>query len=129
MSTDEEQIRQLVATWMEATRSGDRDKVLSLISEDAVFLIPGRPPMRKAEFAEASRAQAGAAAPKIEGRSEIQEVTVAGDWAFAWARLRVTMTPTDGSAAVERAGHTLSVFKKEAGRWLLARDANLLAKV
>jgi uncharacterized protein (TIGR02246 family) len=129
MSSDEEQIRRLVATWMEATRAGDTDKVLSLMTNDAVFLVAGRPPMRKPEFAQASRAQAGAAAPTIDGNSDIQEVVVAGDWAFAWARLRVTMTPVDGSAAIERAGHTLTVFRKEAGRWLLARDANLLVRV
>jgi hypothetical protein len=28
---------------------------------------------------------------------------------------------------VERSGHTLTVLRKEQGRWLLARDANLLA--
>jgi len=28
-----------------------------------------------------------------------------------------------------RAGHTLSILRKENGRWLLARDANLLSPV
>jgi uncharacterized protein (TIGR02246 family) len=129
MSSDEEQIRQLVATWMEATRTGDTDLVLSLMTEDVVFLVPGRPPMRKAEFAQAASAQAGAAAPKFDGKSEIQEVTVTGDWAFMWSRLSVTATPADGGPPIERAGHTLTVFRKEAGRWLLARDANLLVRV
>jgi ketosteroid isomerase-like protein len=34
-----------------------------------------------------------------------------------------------GGAAVTRAGHTLTIFRKEAGRWLLCRDANLLTRV
>lgn len=30
---------------------------------------------------------------------------------------------------MKRAGHTLSVLRKQDGRWVLARDANLLAPV
>ena len=129
MQSDEDQIRGLVMTWMSATKAGDVDTVLSLMSDDAVFLIPGRPPMRKEEFAAAARAQSSQTAPKIDGTSEIQEIQVAGDWAFIWTRLSVVATPPDGSPPIERAGHTLTVLKKVEGRWLLARDANLLAPV
>jgi uncharacterized protein (TIGR02246 family) len=131
MQSDERQIRDLVRTWMEATKAGEIDKVLELMTEDAVFLVPGHPPMRKSDFEQQAKAQArqkGQPAAVIDGRSEIQEVTVSGDWAFLWSRLSVTMTPP-GGAAVERAGHTLTVFKKDGGRWRLARDANLLAVV
>ena len=130
MPSDEEQIRQIVSQWMEATRAGKVDAILPLMTEDAVFLIPGRPPMRKADFATqaAAQAQAGQAAPVIEGRSEIQEVQVSGELAYLWSRLSVTVTPP-GGAAMERAGHTLTVFRKEGGTWRLARDANLLAPV
>jgi ketosteroid isomerase-like protein len=85
--------------------------------------------MRKAEFAAAARAQAGPGGPTFDGASDIQEVKVVGDWAFVWAKLSVTATPADGSPPIERAGHTLTVFTKQNGRWLLARDANLLAPV
>ena len=122
--SDEQQIRDLVATWMAATQSGDVDTVLSLMTDDVVFLVPGRV-MRKADFESAARAQAGANAPTIDGSSELQEIQVAGDWAFAWTKLSVVVTPPRG-AAMKRAGHTLTVFRKENGRWKLARDANLL---
>jgi len=127
MKNDEELIRELVSTWMAATKAGDADTVLGLISEDAVFLLPGRAPMRKAEFAAAARAQAGDDAPEFDGASEIQELKVLGDWAFMWTELTLITTPSDGSAPSKRAGNTLSVLKKEKGKWLLARDANLLA--
>jgi uncharacterized protein (TIGR02246 family) len=64
----------------------------------------------------------------MEGDSEIQEVQVLGDWAFLWSRLRVVATPPGGTPT-ERAGHTLTILRKENGRWLLARDANLLSPV
>jgi uncharacterized protein (TIGR02246 family) len=129
MQNDEEQIRQLVATWMAASKSGDVDTVLNLIAQDAVFLVPGRPPMHKSEFATASRTQSNQGRPRIDGTSEIQEIKVLGDWAFMWTKLAIVATPPDGSAPIERAGHTLTILKKEDGKWLLARDANLLSPV
>ena len=129
MQSDEAQIRQLVSNWMAATKAGDVDAVLNLIADDAVFLVAGRSPMRKAEFAAAARAQAGHGGPTFNRTSDIQEVRVVGDWAFVWAKLSVTAMPADGSPPIERAGHTLTVFAKQNGKWLLARDANLLAPV
>lgn len=128
MNTDELQIRELVATWMAATRDGDVEKVLSLMTEDAVFLVEGQPPFGKQKFAESMRAPIGKPRARIEGESEIQEVQISGALAFAWARLRVDVTPPQG-ATIRRAGHTLTVFRKTGGRWRLARDANLLMVV
>ena len=127
--TDEQAIRQLVSTWMAATRAGDVETVLSLMSDDVVFLVPGRPAMRKEDFAAAARAQAGSDAPHFDGASEIQEIKILGDWAFMWTRLTVVATPPGGGKSMTRAGHTLSILKRENGRWVLARDANLLAPV
>jgi uncharacterized protein (TIGR02246 family) len=129
LSEDEKQIRQLVATWLTASKAGDIDTVLSLLTDDVVFLGPGRPPMHKDEFAAAMRAQAGQASPKIDGSSDIREIEVMGDRAFMWTALRVVATPPDGSPAITRAGHTLSILKKVNGQWRLARDANMLALV
>ena len=126
MQDDEQQIRELVATWMAATKAGDVETVLGLMTDDVVFLVPGRPPMGKAEFAAAARAQASGDAPRFDGSSDIQEVQVAGDWAWLWSRLRVVVTPADGSPPLQREGHTLTVLRRSQGRWLLARDANLL---
>jgi len=127
--SDEEQIRQLVSTWMSASKAGDTGTVLSLMSDDVVFLVPGRPPMiGKQAFAAASQPPAGGPAPQIEGTSEIQEIKVLGDWAYMWTRLTVVVTPP-GGAPMRREGHTLTILRKEQGKWVLARDANLLAPV
>lgn len=128
MRSDEAEIRQLVADWMAATKAGDARKVLSLMTDDVVFLTPGGV-MRKSDFAAAAEAQATGQAPAFEGSSEIQEINIAGDWAYMWARLSVTVTPPGGAPSMRRAGHTLTVLRKENGRWLLARDANLLTPV
>jgi uncharacterized protein (TIGR02246 family) len=129
MTNDERQIRLLVATWMAATKAGDVEKVLSLMADDAVFLLPGQPVMRKADFAVAARTQAGADAPQIDGVSEIQEIRVFGDWAFMWTKLKVVVEMPGQAKSMTRAGHTLTILHKCDGKWLLARDANLLAPV
>lgn len=129
MTDDEREIRDLVRGWLQATRDGDVDTVLAMMAEDAVFLVPGQPPMRKADFAAAARAAQGAAAPRIEACSDIQEIRVAGDWAFVWSHLEVSVTPPGRDRALRRAGHTLSVLQRLDGRWRLARDANLLVPV
>ena len=127
--SDEQAIRDLVATWMNATSDGDVQTVLGLMTEDAVFLTPGRAPMTKTDFSKAAEAQSRGKAPKFEGHSEVLEVQVMGDWAYMRSRLSVTITPQDGSLPTRREGHTLTVLRKEDGHWKLARDANLLAPV
>lgn len=125
--SDETQIRDLVAAWMYATRTHDVEAILELMTDDVVFLVPGRPPMGKAEFEAAARAQAAGDAPRLEGRIEIRELQVFEDWAFMWSQLSVVATPPNGGPPTTRSGHTLTVFRRKEGRWLLARDANLLA--
>src|SRR5262245_38392290 len=125
MTDDERAIRKLIESWLAASAAGDIDGVLALMSEDVVFLTPGRPPFGKEAFAAASRASAGKV--RIEGTSEVQEVVIAGDTAHGRARLQVTATPVAGGEPRRLSGHTLTVFRKQPdGRWLLARDANLL---
>jgi uncharacterized protein (TIGR02246 family) len=127
--SDEQEIRKLVETWMAASKAGDTDTVLRLMADDVVFLMPGHPPMGKAGFAAAAEAQAAGEAPTFDGTSEIREIKVLGDWAFMWTKLTVVATPPGGTPATTRSGHTLSVLRKENGKWVLARDANLLAPV
>jgi uncharacterized protein (TIGR02246 family) len=129
MQSDEQEIRQLVSTWMAASKAGDVDTVLSLMADDVVFLVPGQPVMRKADFAVAARSQASKDAPQFDGTSEIQEIQILGDWAFMWTKLTVVVTPPGGAQSMTRAGHTLSILKKQNGKWVLARDANMLAPV
>ena len=123
MTDDDQAIREVVETWMRATRSGDTATVLSLMTKDAVFMVPGREPFGREAFEVAA---AGESAPQIDGTNEIVEIQVLGDWAFTRNRIDLTVTPPAGDA-VRRSGYTLTLFRKEAdGRWRLARDANLL---
>ena len=130
MNSDEREIRELVTTWMTASKAGDTDTVLSLMTEDVVFLLPGRLPMiGRAAFAAASQSPPGQPRPQFDGTSEVQELQVLGDWAYMWTMLTVIVTPPNGAPPITRAGNTLTIFKKQGDKWLLARDANMLVTV
>jgi len=126
MENDEQAIREMIDTWLQASRAGDTKKVLTLMADDVVFLTPSQPPMRGKEAFAASQ---GAFLQNIEleTTSEIQEIKVLGDWAYTWTKLAVTVTPKNGGPSATRSGNTLSILRKENGRWVIYRDANMLA--
>ena len=124
--SDEQSIRDLMDTWLRATTAGDLQTVLTLMSDDAVFLVPGQPPMHgKRAFAEAFQAMHPVV--RIEATHENREIQVHGDIAWCWSYLTVTITPRNGGRPSRRTGHTLSILRKEpGGNWVVIRDANLL---
>ncbi|MDX8520746.1 SgcJ/EcaC family oxidoreductase [Mesorhizobium dulcispinae] len=124
MTDDEAAIRRVVETWMAASRKGDLETVLGLMTDDVVFMVPGKAPFGKEAFAAASK---GMGETRIDGDSDIVELNVLGDWAYIRNRIDMTVTPPGGEP-VRRSGYTLTLLRKEGdGRWRLARDANLLA--
>lgn len=125
MDPDEQAIRSLISTWMEATATGDLPRVLELMADDVVFLGPGRPPMRgRNDFAAASKAMRA----RVESAADIQEVRVFGDWAYCWNQLTVTIQPAGGGAPNRLSGPVLSILRKQPdGRWVIFRDANMVS--
>jgi uncharacterized protein (TIGR02246 family) len=124
-TTDEQAIRKLIDDWMQATARGDLDQVLSMMSEDVVFMTAGREPFGKQEFAAQSQ---GLKDGKIEGRANPVEIKVLGDWAYLRNHIDLTMTP-QGGQPTKRAGYTLTILKRQPdGRWVITRDANLMPR-
>jgi uncharacterized protein (TIGR02246 family) len=125
MTEDERAIRELIATWMAASQAGDSETVLGLIADDAVFMVVGQEPFGKDAFRAASQGQKDL---RIEGTSDIREIEVLGDWAWLRNYLTVTVTPPGGEP-IRRAGFTLTILRRTAGRWMLVRDANLMTRL
>jgi uncharacterized protein (TIGR02246 family) len=125
MTTDNERaIRSLMDTWMAASRAGDLATVLSLMTDDVIFMVPGKEPFGKEAFAKASENMKNV---RFDGRSEIKEIQVFGDWAYLRNYLEFNMAREE-AAPVRRSGYTLTILRKQAdGRWLLAQDANLVS--
>ncbi len=111
MKSDEQEIRDLVSRWLEASKAGDVATTLSLLSDDVVFMTPGQEPFGKEVFAARSKQMNGV---QIEATAEILEIMVLGDWAWMRNRLRVS-------------GYVLTILRKNhGGSWVIARDANVL---
>jgi uncharacterized protein (TIGR02246 family) len=123
---DERAIRALIDTWLRATREGDVETVLDLMTPDVVFLVPGQPAMQGREAFEQGL-RGVLASHAIESHSQIEEICVAGDFAWCRTHLSVTVTSKHAGTPVKRTGNTLSILRREEdGKWRLARDANLL---
>lgn len=120
---DERAIRELVHRWLEATKAGDYETVLTLMADDVVFMVPGREPFGKEAFARQSQQLKDA---RVEGNSDIKEIEVNGDLAWMRNQLEVKITPPNGQP-MTRSGYTLTILRKQAdGKWVIARDANLV---
>lgn len=124
MTEDEQAIRDLVDTWMDASRRGDTAGVLDLMTDDVLFLTPSREPFGKEAFRQTSEAMRDV---RMEGRAEIQELEVLGERAWIRNHIDLTITPPEGEP-LRRSGYTLTLLRKGAdGRWRLFRDANFVS--
>lgn len=124
MSADEKAIRELIDRWMQASARGDLGAVLQMMSDDVVFMVPGKEPFGKEAFAAASDAMRDV---RIEGVSNPVEIKVLGNWAYLRNHITVTVTPKAGGVPARRSGYTLTILTKQPdGAWVITRDANLL---
>ena len=120
---DERQIRQLVDSWIVASKAHDLPALMGMMTDDVVFMTPSRAPFGKAEFAADVERMKGVA---IDARAEVQEIEVFGPRAYIRNHVRVELT-SPGQAPKRVSGYAMSVLRKEAdGRWRIARDANLV---
>jgi len=125
MTNDETKIRDVIGRWRVATAANDLDTILSLMTEDALFLTPGKPPMTRDGFAASFRGFAGNI--RIESKHDIHEIYASGDLAYCRSYISVVATSVKTGERNERAGHVLTIFRKSAdGAWRLSRDANLI---
>jgi ketosteroid isomerase-like protein len=96
------------------------------MTEDVVFLNPGRAPFGREGF------PAGflSAHQKnwIRCLSALEEIVVVGELAYTLCRDSLSLTPRTGGEPTNLAGHRITIYRQQPdGRWLLARDVHTLA--
>jgi uncharacterized protein (TIGR02246 family) len=128
MGPDERAIREVQSAWIDAVNAGDLARLLSLMADDVVFLNPGRAPLGRDGFPAVFSAAHQQA--RIHCGSELEEVVVVGEVAYTRSRDSVSVIPIAGAEAKQFAGHRITIWCKQPdGRWLMARDANVLSPV
>jgi uncharacterized protein (TIGR02246 family) len=126
MEHDERAIREVHSTWIDAVNAGDLVRLLTLMTDDAVFLSPGQAPANRAGFS--SNFPVVHQQARIRCSSELEEVVVAGDVAYTRSRDALSVAPRGGGEGTRLAGYRITVYRRQAdGRWLLARDAHTLS--
>src|SRR5262245_44828926 len=99
MVNDEQKVREVHTTWVEAVNVGDLRRLLTLITDDLVLLNPGEEPIGRAGFIEKfSGAQQQF---RINCTSDLEEVVVTGDDAFTRSRDTVYVTAGGGSETTQ----------------------------
>jgi uncharacterized protein (TIGR02246 family) len=128
METYEQLVRKTHATWIGAVNAGDLLQLLSLMTDDVVFVSPGRPPFGRAEFSTGFlKAHEHS---EVRCVSEVEELVISGNVARTRCRDSLSLQPRAGGKTTEFAGYRESVYQRQPdGRWLLAHDAHTLAPV
>jgi uncharacterized protein (TIGR02246 family) len=128
MGSDERAVREVHRTWIDAVNAGDLARLLTLMTDDVVFLNPGRAPFGRDGFPVGF--SAGHRQARIRCRSDLEEVVVVGEVAYTLCSDTLSVTPRAGGEARELAGNRITIYRKQPdGRWLLARDVNTLTPV
>jgi uncharacterized protein (TIGR02246 family) len=128
MGSDERAIRDVHSIWIDAVNAGDLVCLLTLMTDDVVFLNPGRAPIGRDGFPTAFSGAHQQA--HIRCISELEEVVVVGEVAYTRSRDSLSLIPRADGDAMQLAGHRITIYRKESdGRWLLARDAHTLSPV
>lgn len=128
MKSDEQEIREVHSSWIEAVNAGDLARLLTLMADDVVFLNPGQAPFGRDGFS--ANVSAARQQVRIHCTSELEEVVVVGDVAYTRSRDALTVTPRAGGEATQLAGYRITVYREQPdGRWLLSRDAHTLSPV
>jgi uncharacterized protein (TIGR02246 family) len=128
MTHDEREVRQAHSTWINAVNAGNLVRLMTLMTDDAVFLNPGQAPVDRAGFS--SNFSVAHQQARIRCNSELEEIVVVGEVAYTRSRDALSVTSRAGGEATRLAGYRITVYRKQTdGRWLLARDAHTLSPV
>ena len=124
--TDEDEIHELLRRWRNATADGDVSQLVPLIAEDVVFLSAGQPTLCGRGAFE-THLRAALKMVRLQPTAELQEIAVAGDFAYCWNDVVLNVIPRDPAPALQLVGTDLTILRREPnGRWVVSRAASML---
>jgi len=123
--SDRNAILTVVERWHAATREKNIAAILELVDEDVVFLPSALPPVRGKQEVEQMYRNFFPRYREIRQEAGIEEVRIAGDWAFLWGTDELRLTPQSGEPEIHMKGKGLSILKRQSdGSWKFWRGIN-----
>ena len=101
---DRNAILMLLDKWGLARRAKDVHAILELVTDDVVFLPSSVPPIKGKEAVEEMYRAFFPRYREIKHEAVIEEVRVAGDWAFLWRTDELRLTPESGETEIHMKG-------------------------
>jgi uncharacterized protein (TIGR02246 family) len=124
-SRDDSGVRKVCAAWVDAMNAKDSARLLSMVTDDVVFLPPGLSIITGKKAVEAMYAAFFPQFSKVELQATIVELRIAGDWAFAWGNEILTLMPAVGGAPIQARSRGMSILARQSdGSWKFARAMN-----
>ena len=114
-------IRQLSAEWLRAERGRDLGKLMTLVTDDVVFLRPHADALEGRQAVEDFYRQVFSGFA-LEHTSHPRELRINGDWAFQLSDEEYTLTPLGDGATFHFTGNGMSIIRRGTdGAWRFAR--------
>jgi uncharacterized protein (TIGR02246 family) len=114
-------IQRLTEEWHDAWLAGNADALTAMYTDDPVLMPQNQPAVIEKETIHALY-QSVFDEFTVSGSGDLQEVEVAGDWAFFRSTYRLTATPKAGGEPLEDTGKSLFIVRRQLdGSWKIAR--------
>ena len=119
----EQSIRRAVEEFTRAYNAGDLQNLANIFAEDLIDMSAGEPTRTGEEARKDFVARVAATHAKFRPRLEIhiEELRVAGEWAYQRGNLRVTLIPKEGGDTSFIRQRYLEIWKRQpSGKWKIA---------
>ncbi len=126
VETEQVAIHELYRRWFAAMEGADVDGLLALLADDFVLKGPDQPPVTDlATLRRALEEFHQCFDERVE--YQVEEVEVAGGWAWARVSERATLSPKGGGEPVVLSGTHLGILARQPdGAWKVFRDVSSL---
>jgi uncharacterized protein (TIGR02246 family) len=119
-------INALTADWLAAEKAKNIEHLLTLVTDDVVFL-PSRVPVIRGKPAIAAMYRTYFSDYEIEHHASNEEIQVSGEWAYAWGSEELLLRPVSGDPEIRLTGKGMTILRRCAdGLWRFARGINNL---
>ncbi len=116
-------IKRIYEQWDEAENSGDANALVLLVTDDIIWMEPDSPVIVGKEALRELLESSYETHSMKDMKTVVEEIRLAGDWAYVRSSYCTISIPKDGSERVNRIGRIVDLCERqEDGSWKIARD-------